>query len=1036
MSSPPKNIPGTEPVTFESKLSTPSFVFHPLARSFLCSKEMCLNEWHGKAIARIMLKLLQSLSNSRSYLQRREEGEEIGYCEILQFTSGFHWLVFMLWYLNYTEKMSVSKKELCSGMKNKSHFFSIIEMCLEIFTRLSRDVEHQLILVEDVQILQKVPEKLMMLTMKKLGHPLFEDQLKKTFEQLQIDHKAIQDLKRICDHFFAEQEIQKSVGLLLKQWKKMRISDISSVVHLGVKFGEVQIPTDYILSLPWFLRVIESKLFNHFWDIWRSSAFDSLVRKKVVRDIWERLFISMVTQTISLPRLNGLLNILKDPEELRILFVTTTSPCIATPEMLEESQTKKKEETRDWPCFVREAEIGPLKEMEILVKHFDFIQGIYHHLSAMKSSLEYYQVWLEDPQSVEPIQKILLRFEDEFSKVPWKERTPSDIPLLWEICSPIPACLVPQSAALFKTVIESKSLFEWLKKQRDDQDFQRGIEMAMGRSEMECPVELWVEGDGKSGGRPNEKILSMLQSIRTEFHKFIYRKGELFPNLNEFISQFLESFVFTPSTLPHLRTCKDYSKPLGELLGSSSEQSAPERLCLLYDPSCDALWICETWGGLVSDEHQQISPSHKKKEEEGRKKVEEKESTVAKGKKSGVKVALEYKVTKKNGMKKQLMGEEIEDFQSTVVLSRTDTLPEHINQTVTNFIESYGWLKVYASVLSLLKKAAYFDLPSVHLRFPLNGLASDLRDRVLNLQTTLRLWEELVYAVRTKYFWINFFNLKMIHRITLFLLSEPTENRDPPLMEDILYGISSDDAFIPQKVEELKEDLRSSWRTILAEESENEVAESEKSVTELASSQKPEEKLGKFNVEGKGSFSLDLLLRSVGRLLDAVLVKFSLRSRTVPSFEKSNLGQKAKKASSLTGQKKMGGFRVVLSPTENHVYRDVMCFFFQEGIFPERRTLFLCRSSTDWIDLELFLMRWLFFGKVFDQRAEFKVLAAKGQTGKPEFEHVPDVPPLFCISNVDYLPVEVQVFNFFEEQILASLSLIHFCLDSNVQFFE
>ena len=99
-------------------------------------------------------------------------------------------------------------------------------------------------------------------------------------------------------------------------------------------------------------------------------------------------------------------------------------------------------------------------------------------------------------------------------------------------------------------------LFSWLQGLDSDRDFTAAVEMAMGRSELETPPELWVSGaTNQSGdeltgepkgsergapaagnlkksaavgasvevGRPDEEKLSMLASLRTSFYGLLFR---------------------------------------------------------------------------------------------------------------------------------------------------------------------------------------------------------------------------------------------------------------------------------------------------------------------------------------------------------------------------------------------------------------------------------------------------------------------------------------------------------------------------------
>lgn len=72
----------------------------------------------------------------------------------------------------------------------------------------------------------------------------------------------------------------------------------------------------------------------------------------------------------------------------------------------------------------------------------------------------------------------------------------------------------------------AEDLLSWLQTMTSDADFQAAVEMAMGRSELETPPELWVAGDTEvTVGRPDEEKLSMITNIRMAFHAILYRDG-------------------------------------------------------------------------------------------------------------------------------------------------------------------------------------------------------------------------------------------------------------------------------------------------------------------------------------------------------------------------------------------------------------------------------------------------------------------------------------------------------------------------------
>ena len=62
---------------------------------------------------------------------------------------------------------------------------------------------------------------------------------------------------------------------------------------------------------------------------------------------------------------------------------------------------------------------------------------------------------------------------------------------LWERGLWKEGMLVEIDDALIRALIEAESLIDWLRGTPGDTDFSSSVEIGMGRSEMECPDELW-----------------------------------------------------------------------------------------------------------------------------------------------------------------------------------------------------------------------------------------------------------------------------------------------------------------------------------------------------------------------------------------------------------------------------------------------------------------------------------------------------------------------------------------------------------------
>ena len=68
------------------------------------------------------------------------------------------------------------------------------------------------------------------------------------------------------------------------------------------------------------------------------------------------------------------------------------------------------------------------------------------------------------------------------------------------------------------TLQDADSLLGWLRLTPNDNDFTSSIELALGRSEMECPDELW----SREQRSVDESILSKLSGVRAFLHDHLY----------------------------------------------------------------------------------------------------------------------------------------------------------------------------------------------------------------------------------------------------------------------------------------------------------------------------------------------------------------------------------------------------------------------------------------------------------------------------------------------------------------------------------
>ena len=334
-------------------------------------------------------------------------------------------------------------------------------------------------------------------------------------------------------------------------------------------------------------------------------------------------------------------------------------------------------------------------------------------------------------------------------------------------------------------------LFDWLRTIPSDGDFQAAVEMAMGRSELETPPELWVaEGEGadepgddeqhdkhdamtaadepapdgtalealssgaavvsdtKGGaplskrgggggglvlngmGRPDEEKLSMLGAIRTRFHKLLYRDDSdakpplVFDSLAEALDLLAGPSHPSPSSSSSsssssqgssfaggaeesarlagaLRSCVRLRVPLQELLGDDSDNTAPNRLQALLQPSWSSKWVIETSHAAGGDKHSGSSGGGG--------------GSLA----LADVVRLEYAVPRRG---RTIAGSqslpELLDFQSACVLAKTSS-GDAAAAAIDTFTSQFRWLQETGRAVLMLHAAGHFAYQVFRLELPL-----------------------------------------------------------------------------------------------------------------------------------------------------------------------------------------------------------------------------------------------------------------------------------------------------------------------------
>ena len=292
---------------------------------------------------------------------------------------------------------------------------------------------------------------------------------------------------------------------------------------------------------------------------------------------------------------------------------------------------------------------------------------------------------------------------------------------------------------------DAPELLDWLREMPSDRNFAAGIEMSMGRSELESPVELWISADNGVPGRPDEQKLSMLNSVRSHLHEFIYRPKDRLDSLSSAVD-LLSRAQPEQSICVALEECSRLLVPLSQLLSDQTDITAPSRLFQLMLPEAHSEWVIRTDAEVAGELH------------------------------------LEYNVTTHNGatLRKHQSLEELTAFQSTVVLARAGLKDDQgIIQCISSFTKQFAWLKELASVFTELHLRGHFDFEANMYR---TSLSIATVDTVLNecakAKATLADWLRSVNTIRRGSRVINHLSMPQLWAFRSALESSQVDGTD------------------------------------------------------------------------------------------------------------------------------------------------------------------------------------------------------------------------------------------------------------------
>ena len=703
------------------------------------------------------------------------------------------------------------------------------------------------------------------------------------FSKIQSYHEFVEKSKRdlqilkqvLTQFYYTEERFEKSVKGVDGSWRTLSVEDISIYFRLTPKEKSrrliAPLPANLLNSYKWLYILRNSALFTSIWKS-QSGQFSNLLE---VSTYWRQLILDLISEESLFGTLEQYHQHLSVPSELKLLLRTGLG-------------FKINEGVPVWQGEKLDQSLYDIIHPKIL--RWNHLSSVYKSQNDIQRVLSSIQVFLSVKAIEESnVKKNQLRILNELlSPQEWNTIPLRDLNKYTDYAFQIHPCLLRMNAELFEITSNSLDLFRWLREMQNDADFTSSVEMAMGKTEMECPAELWQEEPGKPG-RPDEEKLSMISSVRSYLHGIIYRVDEKLNSYDEIIAILDNLRESDPLQLiDSLKACNEYSLPLMELLNSDSE-NAPEKLSQLFIPNRNTTWVCSN----SQNDLDFLKSLHKNVE-----------STY------GGQLWLQWVVPRKGGViQKALNLNELMDFQSSIVLSKTDDRSAGTQSLIEKFIIQLGWMKELFENISVLFNNGNFDYQSFSLHISIDSDPNIIRDLATKTKEISDIWGKDIERAKEENYYLNFFGIKQLWNLVKCLKFDRESEGAISSFRSLIQMVQPSQSFDPDVITHFIQSITSGWD-----------ANYEESFT--------------------GRQILDLL----GKILHSSLVTLPIARRILR--EEGN------------EQILPSGVHIIVSESSSGVTDHILSIYYRYGYLPENEDIYMCKKSTTWEELHNIVNRW------------------------------------------------------------------------------
>ena len=284
--------------------------------------------------------------------------------------------------------------------------------------------------------------------------------------------------------------------------------------------------------------------------------------------------------------------------------------------------------------------------------------------------------------------------------------------------------------AFLATLGGATELLLWIQSSvnlHSDEDFAQTLEVCRSKGELERPDELVDSG-------ALEDRLGALASVRSSFHKLLFRETEGFDDLTEFLRVLVvcASGRNADSLRNSVRTCNEVQAAFIELFDDDSDRVAPNRLKAFHDPKRKSRWE-------ITNDGTTVDPS------------------------LASMLSLRYELHR-GGTTAELHQNltDLMDFQSILVLASTRSGDSVVRELVDEFTSQLEWLRRINESMYRLHVAGHPQYRAYRCSYSFDTPHEDLRSQARELSGIVVAWAQRVSALHDDHYFVNLLSMNMI----------------------------------------------------------------------------------------------------------------------------------------------------------------------------------------------------------------------------------------------------------------------------------